>query len=93
MSSIHYKFQSSNKYASVTFDGFALSLRDLKEMIGEAKSFAKVTDMDLIISNAQTGEGKEKIKTSLQYATRNSRLPFVADNKNVSFFLQFGCFL
>jgi hypothetical protein len=57
MSIIHYKFQSNRNYASITFDGPAITLRDLKEQISEAKSFPKSSDMELVISNAQTGEG------------------------------------
>lgn len=56
MSSVHYKFSSSNSYATATFDGNAISLKDLKAIICEAKRFS-LLDMDLSIQNAQTGEG------------------------------------
>lgn len=58
MASIHYKFAASKSYSSVLIDGIAVSLKDLKELISEAKSLPKSSDMDLVISNAQTGEGK-----------------------------------
>ena len=57
MSTVHYKFASSNSYATATFDGTAITLKDLKSLIMEAKRINAV-DMDLSIRNAQTGEGR-----------------------------------
>eukprot|EP00124_Ichthyophonus_hoferi_P003117 Ihof_evm3s252 gene=Ihof_evmTU3s252 len=56
MSAVHYKFSASKEYSTVTFDGMAISLRDLKLSISAAKKFGRTTDMDLKIFNAQTGE-------------------------------------
>eukprot|EP00123_Amoebidium_parasiticum_P016094 comp23285_c2_seq1/m.38165 comp23285_c2_seq1/g.38165 ORF comp23285_c2_seq1/g.38165 comp23285_c2_seq1/m.38165 type:complete len:190 (-) comp23285_c2_seq1:2156-2725(-) len=56
MSAVHYKFSASKEFSTVTFDGMAISVRDLKLAISAAKKFGKTTDMDLKISNAQTGE-------------------------------------
>ena len=64
MATIHYKFASSNSYATATFDGQAISLKDLKALISEAKRISAV-DMDLSIRNAQTGEGKAKVGPSV----------------------------
>lgn len=60
MSCIHYKFRSSLEYDTLTFDGLAISLADLKKAIMAQKKFAKVTDFDLEVTNAQTKEGTEK---------------------------------
>ena len=57
MSVIHYKFKSSKDYDSVTFDGLALPLGDLKLQIVQQKKLGKVTDFDLVVTNAQTNEG------------------------------------
>ncbi|KAM6115958.1 LOW QUALITY PROTEIN: E3 ubiquitin-protein ligase RBBP6-like [Phoenicopterus ruber ruber] len=55
MSCIHYKFSSKLNYDTVTFNGFHLSLRDLKRQImGREK--LKVANCDLQITNAQTKE-------------------------------------
>lgn len=59
MSCIHYKFRSSLEYDTITFDGLAISLGDLKKAIMAQKKIAKVTDFDLQVTNAQTKEGKE----------------------------------
>lgn len=61
MSCIHYKFRSSLEYDTITFDGLAISLGDLKRSIMAQKKIAKVTDFDLEITNAQTKEGKLNI--------------------------------
>lgn len=57
MASVHYKFQSAKSYSSVTIDGPVIGVQELKERISEAKGMAKASDMDLVILNAQTGEG------------------------------------
>eukprot|EP01134_Creolimax_fragrantissima_P008348 CFRG8348T1 len=74
MSSVHYKFQSTKTYSTVTFDGMAISLKDLKLQISEAKRFGKVTDMDLKIINAQT---------NVEYTNNNELIP-----KNTSVIVQ-----
>ena len=57
MSSVHYKFKSSNDYATVTFDGLHISLADLKKAIMTQKKITRAM-FDLQVTNAQTGEGK-----------------------------------
>lgn len=66
MSCIHYKFRSSLEYDTITFDGLAISLADLKKAIMAQKKFAKVTDFDLEVTNAQTKEGTEKPRKPLK---------------------------
>ena len=58
MSSIHYKFRSSTEYDTVTFDGQAISLNDLREAIMLQKKIIKSPAYTLEITNAQTKEGK-----------------------------------
>ncbi|CAM9167364.1 unnamed protein product [Bubo scandiacus] len=56
MPCVHYKFSSLLHYDTVTFSGLHISLGDLKRHImGRQK--LKVTNCELQISNAQTGEG------------------------------------
>ncbi|CAN0082763.1 unnamed protein product [Bubo scandiacus] len=55
MPCVHYKFSSLLQYDTVTFSGLHISLGDLKRHImGRQK--LKVTNCELQISNAQTGE-------------------------------------
>ncbi|KAM9369942.1 E3 ubiquitin-protein ligase RBBP6-like [Phaethornis superciliosus] len=55
MSCVHYKFFSKLNYATVTFNGQNISLRDLKRQImGREK--LKVTNCDLQVTNAQSRE-------------------------------------
>ena len=58
MSSIHYKFRSSTDYDTITFDGQATSLSDLRDAIMKQKKIAKSPAYTLEITNAQTKEGK-----------------------------------
>jgi len=74
MSCIHYKSRSSLEYDTITFDGLAISLGDLKKAIMAQKKIAKVTDFDLQVTNAQTKEGKENILQITSYSSRSSLL-------------------
>ena len=56
MSVVHYKFKNSLDYDSVTFDGLAISLADLKKAVMFKKRM-KTADSDLQVINAQTNEG------------------------------------
>ena len=56
--SIHYKFKSAIDYDTITFDGLHISVSDLKKSIVQQKRLGKATDFDLMITNAQTSEGK-----------------------------------
>ncbi|WAQ95572.1 RBBP6-like protein [Mya arenaria] len=55
MAVVHYKFKNSVEYDSVTFDGLAISLRDLKQSIMRKKNM-RPEDIDLQVINAQNGE-------------------------------------
>ena len=57
MSCVHYKFRSSLEYDTITFDGLAISLGELKSSIMSQKKFGKNADFDLEVKNAQTNEG------------------------------------
>ncbi|XP_074733530.1 E3 ubiquitin-protein ligase RBBP6-like [Strix uralensis] len=65
MPCVHYKFFSLLHYDTVTFSGLHISLGDLKRQIMSRQKL-KVTNCELQISNAQTGEG---------YTDDNSLIP------------------
>jgi len=54
---VHYKFVSSRDYDTVKFDGGFITVADLKLAISAQKKLDKSGDMDLLITNATTGEG------------------------------------
>ena len=56
--SVHYKFKSAIGYETITFGGRHISVADLKKAIVQQKKLGKATDFDLLITNAQTNEGK-----------------------------------
>lgn len=58
MSVIHYKFKSSLEYDTLTFDGFHISVADLKKAIIEQKKLGKNGQFHLSITDAQTKQGK-----------------------------------
>jgi E3 ubiquitin-protein ligase RBBP6 len=57
--SIHYKFKSAIDYDTITFGGPHISVADLKKAIVQQKKLGKAISFDLLITNAQTNEGKE----------------------------------
>ena len=59
--SVHFKFNSSNAYDTVTFDGISICVGDLKRSIVEKKKLNRGLDFDLVITDAQTGEGTPDI--------------------------------
>eukprot|EP00111_Clytia_hemisphaerica_P004788 TCONS_00013764-protein len=69
MSSIHYKFRSSLEYDTITFDGQAVSLSELREAIMKQKKIAQSPNYTLEIINAQT---KEVYNTDESMVQKNS---------------------
>jgi hypothetical protein len=61
MSQVYYKFKAAKDFDTATFDGTSISAFDLKRQIMLAKKLGKGTDFDLVISNAQSGEGFSKL--------------------------------
>jgi protein MPE1 len=57
MSQIYYKFKSAKDYDHITFDGLGISVFDAKKEILTAKKL-KGNDFDIVISHAESGEGK-----------------------------------
>lgn len=55
---IHFKFRSAVEYDSIDIEGPFISIGALKEKIVEHKNLTRATDFDLLITNAQTSEGK-----------------------------------
>lgn len=56
--SVFYKFKSSKDYDTINIDGSHIPVGKLKQLILQQKKLAKTTDFDLVITNAQTKEGK-----------------------------------
>jgi E3 ubiquitin-protein ligase RBBP6 len=55
---IHYKFKNAaKKWDTITFDGPVIAVSELKKIITTTKKLGKSDDFDLLITNAQTGEG------------------------------------
>lgn len=67
--SIHYKFKAAKDFDTVSFDGNAISLGELKNRIIDAKGLGKALDFDLAIQNAQTNEGEGSAHTDLPHLT------------------------
>ncbi|XP_050391577.1 E3 ubiquitin-protein ligase RBBP6 isoform X2 [Patella vulgata] len=83
MSCIHYKFKTTLDYRSISFDGVALSLADLKKAIFQQRRM-KPGEIDLEITNAQT---KEVYKNNDDMIPKNSsvivaRVPIPTSTKN-----------
>jgi hypothetical protein len=57
---VHFKFHSSLVSESVSFDGDYISLTDLKRLIAKKKGIQKSGDVDFIVTDANTKEGKKK---------------------------------
>ncbi|CAM6015692.1 unnamed protein product [Sphagnum balticum] len=53
---VHFKFRSAMEYDSIDIDGPFIAIGGLKEKIVEHKNLRSATDIDLLITNAQTGE-------------------------------------
>lgn len=54
---VYYKFKSAKDYDSILIDGHFITLTNLKQQIFENKHLGRGTDFDLLVTNAQTGEG------------------------------------
>ena len=68
MSSIHYKFRALKDYDTYTFEGAGVPVWELKQEIIAAKKLNRANDFDLIISNAQTNQGKfESLELGLYF--------------------------
>lgn len=57
LSQIYYKFKSAKDYDTLTFDGLGITVFDAKKEILTAKKL-KGNDFDIVISHAESGEGK-----------------------------------
>jgi E3 ubiquitin-protein ligase RBBP6 len=54
---VHFKFKSAKDFDSIALDGNFIALADLKQAIVQEKNLGKGADFDLVVTNAQTGEG------------------------------------
>jgi len=55
---VYYKFKSAKDYHSIHIDGPFISVGSLKQSIFESKRFGRGTDFDLLVTHAQTNEGR-----------------------------------
>lgn len=55
---VYFKFKSSNTSDTIAFDGVSISVADLKRAIVEKKNLGRDSAMDLLLSNAQTNQGR-----------------------------------
>lgn len=55
--SVHFKFKSAKTYDTVTFGSSSIKVYDLKKAIVEKKQLNKGLDFDLVITDAQSGQG------------------------------------
>lgn len=60
--SVHYKFKSALEFSTLPVDGVNISVEDLKEAIIQQKKLSKAQPFDLIITNAETNQGKVLIQ-------------------------------
>jgi len=51
--SVRFKFKNDLDFQPIPCDGYHISVRDLKKSIIRRKKFGKVTDFDLVVTNAQ----------------------------------------
>lgn len=57
-SHVYVKFKSATSYDTIHFDGFFISVADLKKSIAEHQKLgAGAGDLDLVLQDAQTAEG------------------------------------
>eukprot|EP01094_Clydonella_sp_ATCC50884_P010860 TRINITY_DN20679_c0_g1_i1.p1 TRINITY_DN20679_c0_g1~~TRINITY_DN20679_c0_g1_i1.p1 ORF type:complete len:333 (+),score=59.68 TRINITY_DN20679_c0_g1_i1:325-1323(+) len=86
---LHYKFKSTKDYSTVTFEGGFISVGDLRRSIIQQQRLTKVQDsIQLVITNAQTGEEYEEASTLIPRntsvivkrlpATRTNYAPYLA---------------
>lgn len=59
---IYYKFKSAKDYDVYRFEGAGVPVWELKAEIVNAKKLPKSSDYDLIVSNAQSQQGKQTAK-------------------------------
>lgn len=57
---IYYKFKSAKDYDVYRFEGAGVPVWELKAEIVSAKKLPKSSDYDLIVSNAQSQQGKHR---------------------------------
>ena len=55
---VYYNFKSAKDYNSIPMDGPFISVATLKQSIFVSKHFGRGTDFDLLVTNAQTNEGR-----------------------------------
>lgn len=56
--SVYFKFKSAKEFNSLPIEGQFISIGNLKERIFESKHLGRGNDFDLVVSNAQTNEGR-----------------------------------
>lgn len=64
---VHYKYQSSENYRHVFFDGFKISVANLKRSIADQDRFG--SNVELMITNAQTKEEFSRDDVMIRHGT------------------------
>jgi E3 ubiquitin-protein ligase RBBP6 len=65
---IRFKFRSAVEFDSVQIEGNGIRISALKERILQQKNLGKGPNLDLVITNAETGEGMPSDISCLQYS-------------------------
>ncbi|CAG2178551.1 unnamed protein product, partial [Oppiella nova] len=81
--SVHYKFKSIKDKHTVIFDGLHISVADLKKAIMQQRKIGKSSDLDLQITNPQTGEVYDSDTTLIPKNTsvEVARVPVTGNHK------------
>ena len=58
--SVRYKFKNDLAYSHLNIDGVHISVKDLKRSVVEHKKFDRITDFDLVVCEASSGDKYEK---------------------------------
>ncbi len=87
---MHFKFRSAMEYDSIDIDGPFIAIGGLKEKIVEHKNLRSATDIDLLITNAQTGEGEQVFSFSFLFLDFVGRRLLCSESLSLS---SPGCFI
>jgi DWNN domain len=72
--SVYFKFKSAKEFHSLPIEGQFITIGNLKERVFELKHLGRGNDFDLVISNAQTNEGRFTEESALSVYLLNFKL-------------------
>ena len=67
-SCVYFKFKSALTSDTITFDGVFVSVTDLKRAIVDKKGLGRDSALELLLSNAQSGQGGPPSNISLFFS-------------------------